>query len=113
MLARTPTASSTRSDVTVWFLPSASVNDVVTVLPLTLTPVVLAPVWMVIFRFLSVRVSDAEISSSSIGRTRGMNSITVTSTPNAFQKSANSMPIAPAPMTTTDFGTSGSIIASR
>ena len=44
MLARTPTASSTRSDVTVWFLPSASVNDVVTVLPLTLTPVVLAPV---------------------------------------------------------------------
>ena len=44
MLARTPTAISTRSDVTVSFWPSAVVNDVVTVLPLTLTPVVLAPV---------------------------------------------------------------------
>ena len=42
-----------------------------------------------------------------------MYSMTVTSTPKAFQKSANSMPIAPAPMTTTDFGTSGSTIASR
>ena len=58
-------------------------------------------------------MSDAEISSSSIGSTRGMYSITVTSTPNAFQKSANSIPIAPAPITTTDFGTSGSTIASR
>ena len=63
--------------------------------------------------FLRMRVSEAEISSSSMGRMRGMNSMTVTSTPNAFQKSANSMPMAPAPMTTTDLGTSGSTIASR
>ena len=76
-------------------------------------PVVLAPVWMTIFFFFNALVSDAEISSSSIGRMRGMNSMTVTSTPKAFQKSANSIPMAPAPMTTTDFGTSGSTIASR
>ncbi len=113
MLARTPTAISTRSDVTVWSLPSASVKEVVTLLPLTFTPVVFAPVWRFIFRFLSTRVSDAEISSSSIGSSARHVLDTVTSTPNAFQKSANSTPIAPAPITTIDFGTSGSTIASR
>ena len=40
-LARTPTASSTRSEVTSWLLPSPVVIEVMTLLPSTLTPLTL------------------------------------------------------------------------
>ena len=63
--------------------------------------------------FLKARVSASEISSSSIGTMRGVASTIVTWAPQAFQKSANSTPMAPAPMTTTDFGSSGRTMASR
>ncbi len=115
MLARTPMASSTRSEVSVSLLPSAVVMDVVTFLPApsTFTPPTLAPRCRLIFFFLNARASVSLISSSSMGVSRGSASTMVTSAPKAFQKSANSTPMAPAPITTTDLGSSGSTIASR
>ena len=86
---------------------------VVTFLPSIFTPATLVLVWTAIFFFLKARSSVAETSSSSMGTSRGRASTMVTSEPKAFQKSANSTPMAPAPMTTTDFGSSGRTIASR
>ncbi len=58
--------------------------------------------------FLSAFSSSAEISSSSIGVTRGSISSTVTLVPNELKIDANSTPTAPAPTITSVFGTAGS-----
>ena len=55
-------------------------------------------------RFFSWRSSSFETSSSSIGRMRGSISTSVTSDPNERKTEANSVPTAPAPSTTIDFG---------
>ena len=55
-------------------------------------------------RFLSWRSSSFETSSSSIGSTRGSISTSVTCAPKEAKIDANSVPTAPAPSTTRDFG---------
>ena len=46
----------------------------------------------------------AAISASSTGRIRSNTSITVTLAPKVLKKLANSMPMAPEPMTSSDLG---------
>ena len=63
--------------------------------------------------FVNARIAAAEMSSSSFGRIRSSISTTVTLVPNALKKYANSMPIAPEPMMTIDFGCFGMVSASK
>ncbi len=58
--------------------------------------------------FFSAFSSSAEISSSSMGVTRGSISSTVTCVPNELNTEANSTPTAPAPTITSVLGTAGS-----
>ncbi len=68
------------------------------------SPVTLAPVMMVM-PWLSNRLwASAAISASSTGRIRSNTSTTVTLAPSVLKKLANSMPMAPEPMTSSDFG---------
>ncbi|MHC2789720.1 hypothetical protein ACVMBZ_008972 [Bradyrhizobium liaoningense] len=53
------------------------------------------------------------ISASSTGRICGSTSTTVTSEPMVWKKEANSMPIAPEPTTSSDFGIRSGTIASK
>ncbi len=55
----------------------------------------------------------AAISASSTGRICGSTSTTVTSAPMVRKNEANSMPIAPEPMTSSDFGIVSGTIASK
>ena len=57
--------------------------------------------------------AKAEISSSSTGRMRSSASTTVTFAPSALKKDANSIPIAPEPITSRSFGIRGGISAWR
>ena len=52
-------------------------------------------------------------SASSTGRICGNSSTTVTSAPMVRKKEANSMPIAPEPMTRSDFGIAFGTMASK
>jgi len=61
---------------------------------------------------VKARIAAAEMSSSSFGRIRSSISTTVTLVPNALKKYANSMPIAPEPMMTIDFGCLAMVSAS-
>ena len=56
-------------------------------------------------RLRNARVSSLEMSSSSIGSSRGSISTRVTCEPKALKMEANSVPTAPAPSTTSDSGT--------
>jgi len=56
-------------------------------------------------RRLNRRPISSLTSGSSSGNTLGSTSTTVTSAPRSFQPEANSIPMAPAPRMTTDFGT--------
>ena len=58
------------------------------------------------------RASPA-ISASSTGRICGSTSTTVTSEPMVWKNEANSMPIAPEPTTSSDFGILSGTIASK
>ena len=58
-------------------------------------------------------VEDAEISASSTGRICGSTSTTVTSAPMVWKNDANSMPIAPEPTTSSDFGILSGTMASK
>ena len=53
------------------------------------------------------------ISSSSTGRICGSTSTTVTSAPIVWKKEANSMPMAPEPITSSDFGMDSGTMASK
>jgi hypothetical protein len=66
--------------------------------------VTLTPANVLIPFFLKARAASFETSSSSSGAIRGSASRTVTSAPNARYTVANSKPMAPAPMITTDEG---------
>ncbi len=63
-------------------------------------------------RFSNALRAKAEISSSSTGRIRSSTSTTLTSAPMAWKKLANSIPIAPEPITRTDLGMASGTIAS-
>ncbi len=77
------------------------------------TPFTAAPVRIFMPCFSNALRAKAEISSSSTGRTRSSTSTTVTSAPMLRKKLANSMPMAPEPITSSDFGIAGGTIASR
>ncbi len=55
----------------------------------------------------------AAISASSTGRIWARTSTTVTSEPSERKNEANSMPMAPEPMTSSDLGIAGGAIASK
>ena len=57
--------------------------------------------------------AKAAISASSTGRICGSTSTTVTSAPSVRKNEANSMPMAPEPTTSSDFGIAGGTIASK
>ena len=54
--------------------------------------------------FTKLFLAKAEISASSTGRMRSITSTTVVSAPRVLKKLANSMPMAPDPMTSSFFG---------
>ena len=57
--------------------------------------------------------ANAAISASSTGRICGSTSTTVTSEPMVRKNEANSMPMAPEPITSSDFGTRSGTMASK
>ena len=57
--------------------------------------------------------AKAAISASSTGRICGSTSTTVTSEPSVRKNEANSMPMAPEPTTSSDFGIAGGTMASK
>ncbi len=113
MLPTTPTAEMTRSTFSVSVLPPFNSSVAVTsFLPLS-SFVTFASVWILMPAFSKRFRACAAISASSTGRICGRISTTVTSEPSVRKKEANSMPIAPEPMTSSDFGSSGGTIASK
>ena len=111
MFAPRPTAIRTRAPSTRVAWPSCSSSTVTPSRP-TRTPWTFTPVRTSIFRFAKLRARSFEISSSSIGKSRGRASTIVTWTPYAAKTSANSTPTAPAPITTTEGGRRSSRSAS-
>ncbi len=99
-----PTATSTRSTSIVCDLPFFSCTVSFTPCLPTLAFSSRAPVSTSMPRFLKLRVTTAEDSSSSFGSTRSSASMTVTFAPNDAYTSANSIPTAPAPITASDSG---------
>ena len=75
--------------------------------------VTFASVWILMPSFSKRLRACAAMSASSTGRICGRTSTTVTSLPKLRKKEANSMPIAPEPTTSSDFGMSGGTIASK
>ena len=111
MFAPRPTAISTRAASTRAAWPSCSSSTVTPSRP-TRTAWTFTPVRTSIFRLAKLRARSFEISSSSIGSSRGSASTIVTWTPYAAKTSANSTPTAPAPITTTEGGRRSSRSAS-
>ena len=111
MFAPRPTAISTMAASTRVAWPSCSSSTVTPSRPVR-TACTFTPVRTSIFRLAKLRARSFEISSSSIGRSRGSASTIVTWTPYAAKTSANSTPTAPAPMTTTEGGSCSSRSAS-
>jgi hypothetical protein len=106
-----PTAEITRSTVISWVLPPCSTVTVTLSAPF-LTPFTVALVSSFMPCFSNAFCAKALISSSSTGRTRSITSTTVTAAPMFRKKLANSMPMAPDPITSSDFGIIGGTIAS-
>src|SRR6516165_7784869 len=75
--------------------------------------VTLAPVKILMPCFSKLLRAKAAISVSSTGRICGNTSTTVTSAPSVRKKEANSIPIAPEPMTRSDFGIRSGTMASK
>ena len=109
----TPTAEMTRSTAIdcFWFLPPSTCAT--TPVPFFSTAVTLAPVRILMPCFSNDLRASAAISASSTGRICGNTSTTVTSEPSVRKNEANSMPIAPEPMTSSDFGIFSGTIASK
>ena len=106
-----PTALITRSTVISCVLPAEVIAAVTLLAPfLTIDAVALVRIFMPCFS--KARLAKADTSSSSTGRMRSSTSHTVTSAPIVRKKLANSMPMAPEPTTSSDFGNSGGTIAS-
>ena len=76
-------------------------------------PVTLAPVRIVIPRFWNDRTTTLATSASQPGRIFGRNSRMVTLAPRSENVEANSHPMAPPPITTSDDGSSVRRTASR
>ena len=107
-----PTAEIRRSAVICCVLPSCSTVAVTLSAPLS-TFTTFAPVISLMPWAANCLAAMALISSSSTGRMRSMTSTTVTSAPMLRKNDANSMPMAPEPTTSSDFGSEGGTIASR
>ena len=113
ILPVTPTAEITRSTVSVCVPPLPSSMVAVTLSDFLSSLVTLAPVKILMPCFSNALRAKAAISASSAGRICGSTSTTVTSAPNVRKKEANSIPIAPEPMTSSDFGTRSGAMASK
>ncbi len=103
----------TRSTVRVSVLPLPSSIVAVTLSAFLSSFVTLAPVRILMPCFSKLLRAKAAISASSTGRICGSTSTTVTSAPSVRKNEANSMPIAPEPTTSSDFGTRSGTIASK
>ena len=113
MLPTTPTAEITRSTASDCVPPLPSSIVAVTPSPFLSSLVTLAPV-AILMPWRSSRLrANAAISASSTGRICGSTSTTVTSAPSVRKNEANSMPMAPEPTTSSDFGTRSGTIASK
>ena len=114
MLPTTPTAEMTRSTLSVVVPPLPSSMVAVTPSAFLSSLATLAPVMILMPASRSKRLrAKAAISSSSTGRICGSTSTTVTSEPSARKNEANSMPIAPDPITSSDLGIAAGAIASK
>jgi hypothetical protein len=91
-----PAATSTMSVLRSFFSPPAS-TVIETESLAAFTFEILAPVRIVIPRFLNARSTSLDASGVLERRTFGMTSISVTWEPKALKTSANSQPTAPAP----------------
>ena len=112
MLPTTPTAEITRSNSTVCgFLPSSMVATTLSAFFSSFVTLVFERILMPCFS-KRLRARPA-ISASSTGRICGSTSTTVTSAPMVWKNDANSMPIAPEPTTSSDFGIRSGTIASK
>ena len=107
-----PIATSAISASIVFSAPFASATVIFTPFSPASVFVVFVFVKKAIPCFVNDFSSACETSVSSIGSRFGSISTSVTFVPNALKKYANSTPIAPAPMITTDFGCSASCSAS-
>ena len=113
MLPTTPTAEITRSTVSVCVPPLPSSIVAVTPSAFLSSFVTLAPVMILMPCRSKLLRAKAAISASSTGRICGSTSTTVTSEPSVRKNEANSMPMAPEPITSSDFGIAGGTIASK
>ena len=98
-----PTAEMTVSNSCVWTLPPTSTWAVTLSLARS-SFFTVAPSRIVIPCLTNCFFAKAEISSSSTGRTRSITSTTVVSAPSVLKNDANSIPIAPEPMTSSFLG---------
>ena len=107
-----PTAKMARSASMVSVLPPLSMVAVTVVAP-GFKPFTDAPVIKRMPRFWNALAAKPEISASSTGKIRSSASTTVTSEPSERKKLANSIPIAPEPITNKRFGMVSGTSASR
>ena len=111
----TPIATRTHSASTVSVFVLSAACASVTFAPFAVLSiaVVIVPTLNSMPCLVNARIAAAEMSSSSFGRMRSSISTTVTLVPKALKKYANSMPIAPEPMMTIDFGCFAIVRASK
>ena len=109
----TPTAEITRSTLSDCVPPLPSSIVAVTPSAFFSSLVTLAPVRIFMPCFSKALRAKAAISASSTGRICGSTSTTVTSEPMVRKNEANSMPMAPDPITSSDFGIRSGTIASK
>ena len=112
LLPTIPIAKITRSKFCVSSFPSCERIAVTPFAPV-LTDFTCVFVFMVKPRFSKAFCAIFEISASSAGKIRSTISTTVVSAPNAEKKLANSIPIAPDPITSKRPGIVSGVIASR
>ena len=113
ILATTPTALNTTSASSVTIEPSCFLTCALTPAPVVSNDSTDALVIISMPCFLYCFSNSLEMSSSSTGTMRGINSTMVTLVPMLLYTYANSTPIAPLPTMIIDFGCSASTIASR
>ena len=106
------TITHSASTVSVFVLSAACARVTFAPVAVLSIAVVIVPTLNSMPCLVNARSAAAEMSSSSFGRIRSSISTTVTFVPNALKKYANSMPIAPEPMITIDFGCFGIASAS-